>query len=314
MFKIRGPSLNDTLIMEQQVEVSRKVKPGTYKWSAKLKGHESAKGEITVEADRSGRIAFRLPAYGHLRVEGQPVGSKVEISGPNGFGTVSGLPVTVSGTPKGTYSVKVSRPGYYSFSTKADVRPERTQTVKVRLRAEPIAEQERQRQREREKRLQRWGKESARTSMFYADFDASLGTGASTIKTALWLAPYGIPGLGSYLPNLQVGMDWTSTFKTGDRVLNEPNLLLSYEFMGWKRRELIPPVFQLTARVGPDWGGEMGWRIYTPPPKSKWVGSPMRFNAFLGAAALRGVYLGLGIGFSWHAPLAWMFFDPREGR
>jgi hypothetical protein len=211
--------------MEQAVAVSRKVKPGTYQWSAKLKGHESAKGEVTLEADRSGRIAFRLPAYGHLRVEGQPVGSKVEISGPNGFGTVSGLPVTVSGTPKGSYGVKVSRPGYASFTTQVAVHPERTQKVKVRLRAKPIAEQERQRRLKREKRLQQWQKINARTSMFYADFDASLGTGASTLKTALWLAPYGIPLAGSYLPNIQVGMDFTSTFKTGDKVLDEPNCL-----------------------------------------------------------------------------------------
>jgi hypothetical protein len=74
------------------------------------------------------------PELGYLRVEGQPKGASVVISGPKGFGKVeTTLPYGPVQVPAGDYKVEVSAPGYDSETKKVFVPSDKTVTVEISL-------------------------------------------------------------------------------------------------------------------------------------------------------------------------------------
>jgi len=74
------------------------------------------------------------PELGYLRVEGQPKGASVVISGPKGFGKVeTTLPYGPVQVPAGDYKVEVSAPGYDSETKKVFVPSDKTVTVDISL-------------------------------------------------------------------------------------------------------------------------------------------------------------------------------------
>jgi hypothetical protein len=80
------------------------------------------------------QVSEIAPELGYLRVEGQPKGASVVISGPKGFGKVeTTLPYGPVQVPAGDYKVEVSAPAYDSAAKKVFVPSDKTVTVDISL-------------------------------------------------------------------------------------------------------------------------------------------------------------------------------------
>jgi hypothetical protein len=80
------------------------------------------------------QVSEIAPELGYLRVEGQPKGASVVISGPKGFGKVeTTLPYGPVQVPAGDYKVEVSAPGYDRATKKVFVPSDKTVTVDISL-------------------------------------------------------------------------------------------------------------------------------------------------------------------------------------
>ena len=109
------------------------LKPGTYQVVAGASGYATTTRTATLNADDLKTLTITLERPGTLIVLGKPAGANTEITGPGGFSVVKGLPVKVSGAPRGTYHVKVTREGYRTEERDAVVQPSKTTTVNVAL-------------------------------------------------------------------------------------------------------------------------------------------------------------------------------------
>ena len=110
------------------------LKPGAYKVVAGARGFISASRELSLGVDDLQTVKLTLERPGRLEVTGKPAGSRVEVTGPGGFSTVKGMPLSVRGAAPGHYKITVSRQGYLSIERDVTVMAERTATVEIHLR------------------------------------------------------------------------------------------------------------------------------------------------------------------------------------
>jgi formylglycine-generating enzyme required for sulfatase activity len=106
---------------------------GEYRIRASQGGHEAEEYTATVRRNETARVAVALKPPGSLEVRGTPEGAEVRVTGPGGFSATRGLPLTVSGAPRGSYRVKVSREGYEVVEREVEVRPGERAVVEVTL-------------------------------------------------------------------------------------------------------------------------------------------------------------------------------------
>ncbi len=106
---------------------------GTYQVTAGAAGWAVARRTVTLAPDDLKTLTINLERPGTLVVTGKPAGARVEISGSGNFSVVKGLPVTVSGASRGSYTVKVTRDGYLDHQRQVSVLPGATARVQVAL-------------------------------------------------------------------------------------------------------------------------------------------------------------------------------------
>ncbi len=107
--------------------------PGEYRVTATRKGYESINATVAVQLEQAATARLDLKQPGTLDVSGEPVGARVQVTGPGGFRADEGLPLKVEGAPSGTYEVTVSRDGYRSVTRTVTVRAGAIAAVDVRL-------------------------------------------------------------------------------------------------------------------------------------------------------------------------------------
>ena len=135
--EIRGP---EGFAVTKVLPVTIKDAPkGTYTIAASKAGFEAESYSAMVQLAATAQVAVALKAPGSLVVEGTPAGAKVEVTGPGGFATTQGLPLSIDAASRGSYQIKVSRPGYVARTFEARVVPGEKAAVAVKLEREGAA-------------------------------------------------------------------------------------------------------------------------------------------------------------------------------
>jgi hypothetical protein len=131
-----GSELGEADDVKQLLSLVRQLAPKLFKRVLGVLPPGPGPGQVTPppapgQVEQVSEIA---PELGYLRVEGQPKGASVVISGPKGFGKVeTTLPYGPVQVPAGDYKVEVSAPGYDSETKKVFVPSDKTVTVDISL-------------------------------------------------------------------------------------------------------------------------------------------------------------------------------------
>jgi hypothetical protein len=131
-----GSELGEAKDLDGLLSLVRQLAPKLFKRVLGVLPPGPGPGQVTPppapgQVEQVSEIA---PELGYLRVEGQPKGASVVISGPKGFGKVeTTLPYGPVQVPAGDYKVEVSAPAYDSETKKVFVPSDKTVTVDISL-------------------------------------------------------------------------------------------------------------------------------------------------------------------------------------